>query len=79
MRRKPSGWWKPPAALGRFAGGYRRSRFCRGTVNEAAAFLGGRIDILVNNAAEQHVKDFADIPEDRVERTFRPISSACSG
>jgi NAD(P)-dependent dehydrogenase (short-subunit alcohol dehydrogenase family) len=31
-----------------------------------------RIDILVNNAAEQHLcEDFAEIPEDQVERTFR--------
>lgn len=32
----------------------------------------GRIDILVNNAAEQHLcENFEDIPEDQVERTFR--------
>jgi NAD(P)-dependent dehydrogenase (short-subunit alcohol dehydrogenase family) len=32
----------------------------------------GRLDILVNNAAEQHVcEDFADIPVEQVERTFR--------
>jgi NAD(P)-dependent dehydrogenase (short-subunit alcohol dehydrogenase family) len=31
-----------------------------------------RIDILVNNCAEQHVvKDFADISPDQIERTFR--------
>jgi NAD(P)-dependent dehydrogenase (short-subunit alcohol dehydrogenase family) len=31
-----------------------------------------RIDILVNNAAEQHLcEDFAEIPDDQVERTFR--------
>jgi NAD(P)-dependent dehydrogenase (short-subunit alcohol dehydrogenase family) len=31
-----------------------------------------RIDILVNNAAEQHLcEEFADIPVDQVERTFR--------
>jgi NAD(P)-dependent dehydrogenase (short-subunit alcohol dehydrogenase family) len=55
-----------------FAGDIGDPDFCRGAVNKAAAFLGGRIDILVNNAAEQHVcKDFADIPEDQVERTFR--------
>jgi NAD(P)-dependent dehydrogenase (short-subunit alcohol dehydrogenase family) len=35
-----------------------------------AAF--GRIDILVNNAAEQHLcENFEDIPQDQVERTFR--------
>ena len=46
--------------------------FCARAVEEAAQFLGGRIDILVNNAAEQHIcKDFAEIPEAQVERTFR--------
>ncbi len=46
--------------------------FCRSAADQAAQFLGGHIDVLVNNAAEQHVcKDFADIPEEQVERTFR--------
>jgi NAD(P)-dependent dehydrogenase (short-subunit alcohol dehydrogenase family) len=46
--------------------------FCRTAVEEAQHFLGGRIDLLVNNAAEQHIcKDFAEIPEAQVERTFR--------
>ena len=55
-----------------FPGDIGDANFCRGAVNKAAAFLGGSIDVLVNNAAEQHVcKDFADIPEDQVERTFR--------
>ena len=46
--------------------------FAAGAVDQAAGFLGGRIDILVNNAAEQHIcKDFAEIPEAQVERTFR--------
>ena len=41
-------------------------------VGKAAAFLGGRIDVLVNNAAEQHEeKDFARIDPAQVERTFR--------
>jgi NAD(P)-dependent dehydrogenase (short-subunit alcohol dehydrogenase family) len=32
----------------------------------------GRIDILLNNCAEQHVvKDFADISPEQIERTFR--------
>ena len=46
--------------------------FCANAVEQAAQFLGGRIDILVNNAAEQHIcKDFTEIPEAQVERTFR--------
>jgi NAD(P)-dependent dehydrogenase (short-subunit alcohol dehydrogenase family) len=46
--------------------------FVRQAVDQAAQALGGRIDILVNNAAEQHVcEDFAEIPEAQVERTFR--------
>jgi NAD(P)-dependent dehydrogenase (short-subunit alcohol dehydrogenase family) len=32
----------------------------------------GRLDILVNNAAEQHMaEDFTDVPPDQFERTFR--------
>lgn len=46
--------------------------FAREAVQRAAEFLGGRLDIVVNNAAEQHVcEDFAEIPEAQVERTFR--------
>jgi NAD(P)-dependent dehydrogenase (short-subunit alcohol dehydrogenase family) len=46
--------------------------FCREAVGKAVQALGGRLDILVNNAAEQHVcEDFAAIPEAQVERTFR--------
>ena len=46
--------------------------YCRDAVDQAAQFLGGRIDLLVNNAAEQHIcKDFAEISEELVERTFR--------
>jgi NAD(P)-dependent dehydrogenase (short-subunit alcohol dehydrogenase family) len=54
------------------AGDIGDAAFCRDAVEKAARFLGGRIDILVNNAAEQHpCKDFAEIPEAQVERTFR--------
>ncbi|MBL6454715.1 SDR family oxidoreductase [Belnapia sp. T6] len=54
------------------AGDIGDSAFVREAVDRAAAALGGRIDILVNNAAEQHIcKDFAEIPEAQVERTFR--------
>jgi NAD(P)-dependent dehydrogenase (short-subunit alcohol dehydrogenase family) len=45
--------------------------FARELVRQVTAAW-GRIDILVNNAAEQHLcEDFADIPDDQVERTFR--------
>jgi NAD(P)-dependent dehydrogenase (short-subunit alcohol dehydrogenase family) len=54
------------------AGDVGDAGFCRQAVEKAAQFLGGRIDILVNIAAEQHIcKDFAEIPEAQVERTFR--------
>lgn len=45
--------------------------FCQQAVKQAVERL-GRLDILVNNAAEQHVcDDFAEIPVQQVERTFR--------
>lgn len=54
------------------AGDIGDAGFCRQAAGQAARALGGRIDILVNNAAEQHVcEDFAEIPEAQVERTFR--------
>ncbi|MFT8244777.1 SDR family oxidoreductase [Roseomonas sp. BN140053] len=54
------------------AGDVGDSGFVREAVNRAAQFLGGTIDILVNNAAEQHeCEDVAEIPEEQVERTFR--------
>ena len=46
--------------------------FCQRAVEEATAHLEGPLDILVNNAAEQHeTEDFAEIPVAQVERTFR--------
>jgi len=54
------------------AGDVGDSGFCAQAVEQAARFLGGQIDILVNNAAEQHIcEDFTEIPEAQVERTFR--------
>ncbi|MDO9708208.1 SDR family oxidoreductase [Paracraurococcus lichenis] len=54
------------------AGDVGDAGFARQAVSQAAQALGGRIDILVNNASEQHVcEDFAEIPEAQVERTFR--------
>ncbi len=45
--------------------------FCRRAVAEVAAAF-GRVDVLVNNAGEQHVTaDFEDIDAAQVERTFR--------
>lgn len=46
-------------------------RFCRAAVAEAKREL-GKIDILVNNAAEQHPQDsITKITERQLERTFR--------
>ena len=54
------------------AGDVGDAAFVRDAVTRAAGFLGGRIDVLVNNAAEQHTnEDFATIDEAQVERTFR--------
>ena len=45
--------------------------FCRKAVTETVEQFGG-LDILVNNAAEQHeTEDFTTIPVDQIERTFR--------
>ena len=45
--------------------------FCEQAMETAIVELGG-IDVLVNNAAEQHeTEDFAEIPVEQVERTFR--------
>jgi len=53
------------------AGDIGDEAFCRQAVQRTVAEL-GRLDILVNNAAEQHaVTDIADLPADQVERTFR--------
>jgi NAD(P)-dependent dehydrogenase (short-subunit alcohol dehydrogenase family) len=53
------------------AGDIGDRRFCQHAVDELTRQL-GRLDVLINNAAEQHpVEDFADIDLDAVERTFR--------
>jgi NAD(P)-dependent dehydrogenase (short-subunit alcohol dehydrogenase family) len=47
------------------------SAFCNRLVQEVVQRF-GRIDILVNNAAEQHLQpDFSKITDQQIERTFR--------
>ena len=54
-----------------FAGDLGRGEACRELVERAIAAF-GRLDIVVNNAAEQHVrKSITDISEAQLERTFR--------
>ncbi len=45
--------------------------FCQGAVEQTVSEL-GKLDVLVNNAAEQHPqKDIQDITAEQLERTFR--------
>ena len=46
-------------------------QFCRTAIDQVVRTF-GRLDILVNNAAEQHVElDLRDLTPERLERTFR--------
>jgi NAD(P)-dependent dehydrogenase (short-subunit alcohol dehydrogenase family) len=55
----------------KFAGDVGDEAFCRKTIDETAKTF-GRLDILVNNAAEQHeVHDLQDLTAQQIERTFR--------
>ena len=54
-----------------FAGDIGQESFCREVVERTVAAL-GQLDILVNNAAEQHPQDsIAKISAEQLERTFR--------
>jgi NAD(P)-dependent dehydrogenase (short-subunit alcohol dehydrogenase family) len=53
------------------SGDIGHSGFCDDMVTQVLARL-GKLDILVNNAAEQHLQpDFEKISDDQIERTFR--------
>jgi NAD(P)-dependent dehydrogenase (short-subunit alcohol dehydrogenase family) len=53
------------------AGDVGDPRFCQDAVKQVVERF-GKLDLLVNNAAEQHTcEDFAEIPVEQVERTFR--------
>jgi hypothetical protein len=53
------------------AGDLGNSDFSREVVRQVIHGF-GRLDILVNNAAEQHVQErLEDLPDDQLERTFR--------
>jgi NAD(P)-dependent dehydrogenase (short-subunit alcohol dehydrogenase family) len=54
-----------------FRGDLRREQFCREIVEKTVGAF-GRLDILVNNAAEQHVvRSLEEISEEQLESTFR--------
>jgi NAD(P)-dependent dehydrogenase (short-subunit alcohol dehydrogenase family) len=55
----------------KFAGDVGDEAFCRKAIDETAKTF-GRLDILVNNAAEQHeVHDVQELTAQQIERTFR--------
>jgi NAD(P)-dependent dehydrogenase (short-subunit alcohol dehydrogenase family) len=55
----------------KIAGDIGDEAFCRAAVKETVERF-GRLDILVNNAAEQHeVDDFRELSAEQLERTFR--------
>jgi NAD(P)-dependent dehydrogenase (short-subunit alcohol dehydrogenase family) len=55
----------------KFAGDIGEKEFCRQIVQQTVKKF-GRLDIVVNNAAEQHeTKDFSKIESEQIERTFR--------
>src|SRR5215217_1440919 len=55
----------------KFAGDIGDEKFCEKTIDDTVKTF-GRLDILVNNAAEQHeVDDPLDLTAEQIERTFR--------
>jgi len=55
----------------KFAGDVGDETFCRKAIDDTAKTF-GRLDILVNNAAEQHeVHDVQELTAQQIERTFR--------
>lgn len=55
----------------KIAGDIGDEQFCRDAVAKTVERFGG-LDILVNNAAEQHlIEDLREMPADQLERTFR--------
>jgi NAD(P)-dependent dehydrogenase (short-subunit alcohol dehydrogenase family) len=55
----------------KFAGDVGDEKFCEKTVNDTVKTF-GRLDVLVNNAAEQHeVDDPLELTAEQIERTFR--------
>jgi NAD(P)-dependent dehydrogenase (short-subunit alcohol dehydrogenase family) len=55
----------------KFAGDVGDEAFCRQAIDKTAKEF-GRLDILVNNAAEQHeVDDLSELTAEQIERTFR--------
>ena len=60
-----------------FMGDIGDPAFCEEVIAKTVERL-GRLDILVNNAAEQHVQErFEDITPEQLERTFRTNIFAC--
>ena len=55
----------------KISGDVGQEEFCQQAVSQVVGEL-GRLDVLVNNAAEQHPQDdVTDISEEQLERTFR--------
>ncbi|WP_424952862.1 SDR family oxidoreductase [Deinococcus sp.] len=55
----------------KIAGDVGQEAFCQGAVSQVIAAL-GRLDVLVNNAAEQHPQeDVTNISDEQLEHTFR--------